>query len=322
MKKLLIISLVQIIACLAITAQETRKEQTTEFDVIVKENGEEMPNVKVLEITSAEIKYKKGSNPDGPTYSIAKSDVFMIKYANGEKEVFEQEVKPPVKTTTQTPVQTQTQTPEQTQTPVQTQTTPSQTSGVSALAAGQALTTTASNQGASSQSRPTQERSVREEPRFKRFQVGIATGIGVSGEAEGPDQVGLQATGRLRLYLAKRFAWDMLNVTYGANIRDHIEERVQIMSGFFAKTPGRTAYFWAARFGYGTGSINIPHTDESERYSGFSVEGETGFFIRNTFSISLLINYVGGSGKESLYYEYDYTNPSNVFVGLGLALYF
>ncbi|MBL7864210.1 MAG: hypothetical protein JNK10_05000 [Cyclobacteriaceae bacterium] len=42
---------------------------------------------KVLEILPTEIKYKKASNPDGPTYTILKSDVTKIVYANGEEEV-------------------------------------------------------------------------------------------------------------------------------------------------------------------------------------------------------------------------------------------
>ena len=102
MKKSLIIGLIQIIACMAIVAQETPSGQTSvsDYDLIVKENGDELKNVKVLEITLTEIKYKRASNMDGPLYSIAKSDVFMIKYANGEKDVFEIE-KPaaPVKPT-------------------------------------------------------------------------------------------------------------------------------------------------------------------------------------------------------------------------------
>lgn len=55
-------------------------------DNIVLKTGEEI-SAKVLEIGTSEIKYKKSSNPEGPTYSIAKSDVFMIKYENGTKEV-------------------------------------------------------------------------------------------------------------------------------------------------------------------------------------------------------------------------------------------
>ncbi len=55
-------------------------------DNIVLKNGEEI-SAKVLEIGTGEIKYKKASNPEGPTYSIAKSEVFMIKYENGTKEI-------------------------------------------------------------------------------------------------------------------------------------------------------------------------------------------------------------------------------------------
>ena len=38
-----------------------------------------------------DIKYKKFENPDGPSYSILKSDVLLIKYENGNKDVFNAE---------------------------------------------------------------------------------------------------------------------------------------------------------------------------------------------------------------------------------------
>lgn len=61
-------------------------------DVITKRNGEEI-QAKILEVTLSEIKYKKAENPDGPIYSIAKDDAFMIKYANGQKDLFEAQSK-------------------------------------------------------------------------------------------------------------------------------------------------------------------------------------------------------------------------------------
>ena len=55
-------------------------------DVIVKKDGTTILS-KVLEISSAEIKYKKWSNQDGPMYSIDKSEVHSINYQNGEVEL-------------------------------------------------------------------------------------------------------------------------------------------------------------------------------------------------------------------------------------------
>jgi hypothetical protein len=46
---------------------------------------------KVLEIGNTEIKYKKFSNQNGPTYTISKTEVQMIVYENGEKEIFNTE---------------------------------------------------------------------------------------------------------------------------------------------------------------------------------------------------------------------------------------
>ncbi|MDP1800054.1 MAG: DUF4190 domain-containing protein [Bacteroidota bacterium] len=64
-------------------------------DKITFKNGDEI-SVKILEIAPFDIKYKKCDSPDGPSYIIKKSTVFMITYANGTKEVFkaEPEVKP------------------------------------------------------------------------------------------------------------------------------------------------------------------------------------------------------------------------------------
>ena len=56
-------------------------------DTLVHRNGDEVA-VKVLEITPAEVKYRRSDNPDGPIISLWRSDVFMVRYANGTQEVF------------------------------------------------------------------------------------------------------------------------------------------------------------------------------------------------------------------------------------------
>ena len=56
-------------------------------DVIVKKDGSIIQS-KVLEVNVADIKYKKFSNPNGPTYTLAISDVLAINYENGEKDTF------------------------------------------------------------------------------------------------------------------------------------------------------------------------------------------------------------------------------------------
>lgn len=56
-------------------------------DIIIKKNAEEI-KAKILEISENSVTYKKFSNPDGPTYTLPKSEIFMIKYENGEKETF------------------------------------------------------------------------------------------------------------------------------------------------------------------------------------------------------------------------------------------
>jgi hypothetical protein len=65
----------------------------TAQDLIVLKNGDDI-QAKVLEVAQDEIKYKKQSNPDGPTYSIDKDFVFFVKYANGDKDMFSPKTEP------------------------------------------------------------------------------------------------------------------------------------------------------------------------------------------------------------------------------------
>ena len=56
-------------------------------DIILKQDGSEI-KAKVLEITDQQIKYKEFDFQDGPIRNINASEVFMITYENGKKEVF------------------------------------------------------------------------------------------------------------------------------------------------------------------------------------------------------------------------------------------
>ena len=51
-------------------------------------NTGEVIQAKVVEIDPDHIKYKKPSNPDGPLYTINRSDIVLIHYKNGSKDVF------------------------------------------------------------------------------------------------------------------------------------------------------------------------------------------------------------------------------------------
>jgi hypothetical protein len=59
-------------------------------DIITKKSSEDI-QAKVIEVTTTDIKYKKFDNQNGPTYSILKSDVLMVRYENGTKDIFTQE---------------------------------------------------------------------------------------------------------------------------------------------------------------------------------------------------------------------------------------
>jgi hypothetical protein len=57
-------------------------------DEITFRNGETL-KAKIVEVGLDEITYKKVENPSGPSYTVKKDKVFMIKYENGTRDVFE-----------------------------------------------------------------------------------------------------------------------------------------------------------------------------------------------------------------------------------------
>lgn len=59
-------------------------------DVLTKRDGTDI-QAKVLEVTTGEVKYKKFDNINGPTFSILKSDLLMVRYENGTKDIFNQQ---------------------------------------------------------------------------------------------------------------------------------------------------------------------------------------------------------------------------------------
>ncbi len=77
----IILLLFAMLAALSVKAQ----------DVIVMKDGDEV-NAKVLSLNDSDVSYKKWENQEGPTYTTSKSKIFMIKYANGYKEVFKDEL--------------------------------------------------------------------------------------------------------------------------------------------------------------------------------------------------------------------------------------
>lgn len=57
------------------------------FDIIFKKDGTEI-YAKIISVSKDEINYKKINNLEGPSYILSVNDVFMIKYKNGEKDIF------------------------------------------------------------------------------------------------------------------------------------------------------------------------------------------------------------------------------------------
>lgn len=56
-------------------------------DLIVKTDASEV-EAKVVEVSSDAVRYKRFSNPDGPTYVLPTAEIRYIRYANGEKEIY------------------------------------------------------------------------------------------------------------------------------------------------------------------------------------------------------------------------------------------
>lgn len=61
-------------------------------DLLTKKNGEDI-SAKVLEVTTTEIKYKKFDDLNGSIFTILKSEVLLIRYENGTKDIFVNEEK-------------------------------------------------------------------------------------------------------------------------------------------------------------------------------------------------------------------------------------
>ncbi|MDQ6480478.1 hypothetical protein [Dyadobacter sp. LHD-138] len=67
----------------SLTAQTVRKN-----DVIVRKDNEKI-EVVITEIDANTIRYKKVSDPDGPVFTVNKTDISSILYGNGEVEKFD-----------------------------------------------------------------------------------------------------------------------------------------------------------------------------------------------------------------------------------------
>lgn len=96
MKKMILLLLAALCGVLTAASQ----------DLIIKNDATKV-EAKVTEITPEAVRYKRYSNPDGPTYVLPVSDISHIQYANGEKEYFKAaESVPATPLTPATPVRT------------------------------------------------------------------------------------------------------------------------------------------------------------------------------------------------------------------------
>jgi len=76
-----------LIKILAITICLTSSVTIFAQDIIILKNGDDIQAI-VQEVETNEVKYKRFDNPNGTNYVLKKSDIFMIRYENGRKDVF------------------------------------------------------------------------------------------------------------------------------------------------------------------------------------------------------------------------------------------
>ncbi|HMG16674.1 MAG TPA: hypothetical protein VK590_14550 [Saprospiraceae bacterium] len=76
--------------------KESKKIELEKPDSIILVNGD-IINAKVLEVSTKAVKYKKFENTKGQSYSIKKSEVFMLKYPDGETKIITQKNSNPIK---------------------------------------------------------------------------------------------------------------------------------------------------------------------------------------------------------------------------------
>ena len=79
MKKFILVLTTLLVGCAIVSAQDT----------ITKKNGEDIKAV-ITEVNPTNVRYKDFDNPDGPVFTINKSDIAVVHYANGKNEVFNQ----------------------------------------------------------------------------------------------------------------------------------------------------------------------------------------------------------------------------------------
>ncbi|MCF8234361.1 MAG: hypothetical protein K9J33_06050 [Bacteroidales bacterium] len=80
MKKLLLTTLVAFLFPCLLWSQ----------DIIFRNDGKDIESL-IIEVGTENIKYKKFNNPNGPVYIMKKSEIFMIRYENGTKDLLHQE---------------------------------------------------------------------------------------------------------------------------------------------------------------------------------------------------------------------------------------
>ena len=83
MNKLVVVFALFFSCCFSVSAQ----------DLITKKDGTDI-QAKILEININEVKYKRFSNLEGPTFTLPKSDILVVRYENGEEEMFEESQTP------------------------------------------------------------------------------------------------------------------------------------------------------------------------------------------------------------------------------------
>ncbi|GEM_PF-512622 len=247
-------------------------------DVITQKNGEEI-QAKVLEVGAKDVKYKRFGNDTGPTYTLKASDIFMIKYENGEKDMFGN-------------------TPEESETPAVRPNSPTQRTSVASQSSNQ---NRANNANRVQPARESENTTPKEEPIRKAY---IGLGVGGAFTTKSYDNIdgGIQVNINFGYMLSKNIgiAASMFGTSFDlTNYSDASIGLSGIMAGpLFSSTFQTEKWEFDVRpmIGFAIGTVKIGSKSETtdDNTVAFGVGTSARWNFASRFSASGNIDYYNG----------------------------
>ncbi|GHT58889.1 hypothetical protein FACS18945_5060 [Bacteroidia bacterium] len=257
-------------------------------DVITLKSGNEIQAL-VQEIGIDEVKYKKYDNQEGPSYTLKKSEIFMIKYANGSKDVFANEPAPAKKTE------------QKKQDEIYSAAVPAKEKEPQKTTGGRT---------------------------YKKNAFGLDFGVGsMSEDNDQIDLTGFDFSLRYTHYFMPYIGADFIKFNQNFGTGDYQGTDVfcahsQFMTGIRGASPqfanNRMHVFGAFRFGLGVNYYDIGSAQEALSGAGFCYEFELGIHLTRTLWLGLAYNYQGGTAE----YDAGGFDVDNSYVAFKLGFNF